>query len=320
MNRRIHATVWLFLMAVTLLLGGCETPPTAPSLDPRIRAINVDPVVQGDAPSVSVNVVIPGTGNQYVRRVTAEFRSLSEADRPFVSAAGEFSSAGNNQWQGTLPALNLGKYEVKVIVNLRRGPGPGGEVQPAIDTLIEGTKVFDVGPDTDECFNFAANAGDTQGWLGDGYKYYNDGSPVENCASDVFYFSGGLYQPFGASCAPEQQFRVDLLAPDVANRPGWAKTRGVVTRAYWNIAGMTMQPIFTIDNLSPIAPVDGDGDFIFHPAAGSVGNPTVYTSRIDPDGSYITDFRLRFFGPAFTIAPEGFVLIKSVCPIPDRPG
>ncbi|MFK8052820.1 MAG: hypothetical protein AB8F65_07575 [Woeseiaceae bacterium] len=316
---RLTGTAFLFLMAATILLSGCEIFREEPSLDPRVRELTVQNTVQGVPPIVDIKFVIPGISNKYVNRVTAEFRSLREPNRPFVAATNDFESLGNNNWQGELPALNLGRYEVKVIATLRTGPGSDGNVTPSITSFIESVTTFRVGPDAEECFNFAEQSNGAQGWVSDGYKQVSDSAPLPNCENNAFWFNGGLYSAFGFTCAPTEQYRVDLVSPDVLKRPGWAQTQGIATTVFWNIPNMQMQSIFIRKDGSAFVPAS-NGETIFHPQTGTVGSPFTYTGRVsNPEGT-VEQVRLRFFGAPLTSAPEGFILVKSVCPIPDRPG
>jgi hypothetical protein len=148
----------LLFLAVVTCISACDV--TKQSLNPRISSITVDPVVQGEEPAVAVSVVLPDISNKRVYRITAEFRSTLEPDRPYITAEGELHSAGNNVWTGFLPALNLGPYEVRVNVTLRAKPAADGDISPPVDEVITGTRQFQVNADTAECFNFSAVTND----------------------------------------------------------------------------------------------------------------------------------------------------------------
>lgn len=316
------------LLIIALTLTGCELFPRNTILDPRINNLEVAVTKQGIPPVVDVSFVIPSISNKRIRGVRAVFRSTLEPDRPFVAAEGFFDDLGNQQWQGTLPALNLGPYEVKIIATLRSGgAGRDGEIDPPIDSFLEGATTFNVIADNHECFNFKSESDGLQGWTNRGYRLVSDDQsdpPVEGCPDTLIWFNDALYHPQAPNCEPAEQFFVDLVSPPVVGRPGWAQSQGVATTVYWNIPGMTMQSIFYFTDVSIFAPIDEEGERIFHPQAGSAQSPVTYRGRHgkpqSEKNSDLGQLRLRFFGNPFTSAAEGLIKVKSVCPIPDRPG
>ena len=307
------------VFAVVLFAIACD--PIKPSLDPHINSIEVDPVVQGDEPTVRVSMKLPSVANKRVRRMTAEFRSTRDANRPYVAVAEEFSNDGNNNWSGNLPALNLGPYEVKVTILLRTGPGPNGEISPPIDEIITGTQSFSVGVDTEECFNFNAIENDTQGWSHGGYVQVQGNTLVDACPANVHSFGGALQIALNSSCVPEGQYRFDFVSPDVAGRPGWAQTQGLALSAGWNIPEMKVQPILLRNaaGLNALAPVNEDGDFIFSPMLGLSGGSTELRFPMVVEGGPVDGIKVRFFGAPEVTFAEGFAKLNYVCPIPVRP-
>lgn len=315
------------IVTLSGLIAGCPNNDTddiqQPSLDPRINSITVDPVVQGDAPVVNVSVTIPGISNKRVRRVTAEFRSTLEPDRPFVAAPGEFSEGTNNVWTGSLPALNLGPYEVKVNVNLRTGgPNSDGSITPPIDEFIDGVQAFSVGADSEECFRFDV-PDNLQGWTHGGFKLVSDSSDVTACSQNLFIFGGGLHAPVTPNCLPSEQFRFDLVSPDLSARPGWSQTQGVVISAGWNLAELQMQPLLMVAGGTPPAvfSVDEGGSPLFYPLSVQTGSNELFRVAMGFDAGSFDGHRIRFYGAPMTVGGiDGFVRVIFTCPIPERPG
>ncbi|MEL7296931.1 MAG: hypothetical protein AAGJ86_04665 [Pseudomonadota bacterium] len=316
----LHGPRWLLLLAVSFVLMGCELIPDAPTNDPRIRDISVTGAQQGVPPVVETLIVLPAIANKRVRGVSAEFRSLLPPVGGFITHDVAFESIGNNRWRGTLPALNLGDYEVKVVANLRESPAPGSELAPSIDSFISSTQSFTVRADNEECFNFAATP-NVQAWESDGFQAVSDGTSIAGCPDSAVWINDRLTMPKGAGCMPAVQYRVDLVSPDLTDRPGWEDPEGVVTTTHWNIAGMTFQPIFSLRGGSApaAAPVNGNGEFIFLPRTGTIDNPHDYRTKIQFLSGTVSAVRLRYFGPGETSGAEGQIRVNSVCPIVDRP-
>ena len=313
--------------AVLFLLCGCPGTTTdnvnPPLLDPGIDFISVDPVVQGDSPNVNVGVNIASVSNKYIRGATAEFRSTLESGRPWIAAPGEFTaSASPNVWSGQLPALNLGPYEVRVTVNLRQGgANPDGSITPAIDEFISGVHAFSVGVDNEECFNFSASD-NVQGWTHGGFKLM-DGTDVSACSETLYIDNGALQSAISALCLPPQQFRFDLISPDLSSRPGWAQTEGTVISASSNLAQLQMQAIFQrlADNLPGLYVVDSNGNAVFHFVSSANATQKSFRIKLSPYTGSIDQLRIRYVGPPQSVAANaGFIQTFSACPIPDRPG
>ncbi|MEM7762950.1 MAG: hypothetical protein AAF290_02655 [Pseudomonadota bacterium] len=316
----LYSRRWVLLFAAALLMVGCELFPQSRSVEPRIREITISSTQQGVPPVVEAQIVIPGISNKRVRHVTAEFRSTRVPDRAFIVHTEAFESLGNNRWRGALPALNVGRYEVKVVASLRDGPRLGGEVNPPIDTFISAEQSFSVSPDIKECFNFAA-ARDTQNWVSEGFKSGADGAKVQGCPDSAIWFDNAMFVLMGIDCQPPSEFRVELVSPNLTDRPGWEDPEGLVTTTYWNIPGMTFQPIFSLrdSDVRAAAPLDDNGEFRYAPQAGSAANPLRYRSVIKFKRGTVDAVRLRYLGSALTSVAEGLIKVNSVCPIVDRP-
>lgn len=308
----------LFISLATLL-AACD--PQPPSLDPRISDVNVGDTIQGVPPEVSVTMVLPGASNKRVRGMSAEFRSTLEPDRPFVQADGEFTGS-NLTWTGTLPALNVGPYAVRVTVNLRPGPNLDGSVEPPVDEFITSNIVaFNVTADSEECFNFASSADDIQGWTHGGFILVQGDQPVSACPDELFWLNSMVWAGFGPNCLPEPQFRFDMVSPDLSARPGWSLSQGSVFRADWNVPEMVMQPILVrADDLEALVPVDENDQRVFFPKSVPTGILQQYRVPISFTEGTVERYRLRFFGAPLSTGNEAFTRISSVCPIPDRPG
>lgn len=319
----ISRAAWFPVAVAGLALVACNNMPEPSLTDPRIQEITVDNIIQAEQPDVAVRVVIPGIANKRVRRVSAEFRSTLSPDRPYVTSGTDFTEASGNRWQGKLPALNVGPYEVRVLVTLESGgANSDGSITPAISENISGVKAFNVGPDTNECFNFASELAGNQNWSHAGVRSSPTTPVIDACPAQAFWFNQRLVTTFASYCMPEDGYLIDLLSPVVIDRPGWAATQGVVTSAFWNVTTMQMQPILglTGTQATAIVAVTDDGTPIFHPATGSPAAPFSYRTKIDLQSGSVNSLRLRFFVPPLTGVAEGLIQIRYACPIPDRPG
>ncbi|MEM7082995.1 MAG: hypothetical protein AAF465_09695 [Pseudomonadota bacterium] len=309
------------ILAAALLQVACPT--LLPEQDSRIKSILVEPVVQGDEPIVNLNLVLPPLGNKRVQTITAEFRSAREFGRPWIQADGEFQGSGNN-WTGTLPALNLGPYEVRLIILLRNSPSDPLVVEPVVNELILSNPVaFDVGIDTQECFDFRDDGNALQGWGHGGYRTHDGQTTTGTCPESLFRSASGISAIVSSSCLPDESVRFDMVTPNIEQRPGWSNSQGVVLFAGSNMTGWLMQPILQRGNdqtsLFPQTP-DGSGP-MFYPLSlpgGSVAN----RFNMDIDSGPINRLRVRFFSPPFNdgSVAEGFHFVRAACPLPDRPG
>jgi hypothetical protein len=334
MNRWVAASFLLPLLAL-----GCGNPDIGKIIGaqfPTIGRIAIGDAIHETPIEFSVQTFAPANSesNVFVSEVLAAYRSTSQPNLPFIEVAVLTQGATNGNattWSGSLPALPLGRYELRVQPRVKYQPQAPDQTpvdeQPGL--LMEATAFFSVGP-SESCYGFAA---DTEGWTLDGI--FDIQETEENpqgvlttlplLCDGLVVLNGAALLPMGSGCVPSPpiepvsgNWALDFVSPDLSDLEPWQGLETVLFSILAEIP-VKVQPILKVVDPDgaehTYAPVNGQGAWIFYDVDDDVR--VIEWSPTFPAGSTVTEFRVRVFVNLFESGGgiNIFTRLFAVCPV-----